>query len=148
MAATSVQFAVATHLMTALGYYYDEPITSRVLAESVNVRPEFIRASFAKLARAGLVTATRGKNGHYSLSRPPEKITMKEIYLAAEPPPAVNPHGYPANETCPISSNIESVMDLIQMKTQVSVEQTLSKITLASMVADLRKRKQSLASSR
>ena len=61
MAGSSVQFAIATHIMTALSFYYGKAVTSASLAESVNTDPTFMRKSLSKLAKAGLVVTSRGK---------------------------------------------------------------------------------------
>jgi Rrf2 family protein len=140
MAGTSVQFAVATHIMTALGFHYGEQVTSDALAESVNTEPTFVRKSLAKLAKAGLVVTTRGKHGFCTLSRSPETISLKEIYLASEPPPAFAIHSYPIEKTCPISSNMKGCMSVVQEQTQQIVQASLSKISLASVVKEIQHR--------
>jgi Rrf2 family cysteine metabolism transcriptional repressor len=39
-----------------------------------------------QLKRAGIVTSTRGAGGGYLLARPPEEISLLDIYLAIEGP--------------------------------------------------------------
>src|SRR6266446_5434081 len=63
MSVKSVQFAVAAHIMAALGYFPGEEISSGTLAESVNADPTFVRKSLSKLSKAGLVVTKRGKSG-------------------------------------------------------------------------------------
>ena len=140
MAGTSVQFAVATHIMTALGFHYGEQITSEVLAESVNADPTFVRKSLAKLSKAGLVVTTRGKHGFCALSRSPETISLKDIYLASEPPPPFAIHTYPIEKTCPVSSNIKQCMSMIQERTQQMVQASLAEISLDSVITELQQR--------
>jgi Rrf2 family protein len=140
MAVTSVQFAVATHIMTALGFHDGAQVTSRMLAASVNADPTFVRKSLSKLAKAGLVVTTRGKAGACSLSRPAEKITLREIYLASEAPGTFAIHSYPVEKACPISSNIKACLSAIQLETQRNVERGLAEITLADVVRDIRRR--------
>ena len=140
MAGSSVQFAIATHIMTALGFYYGKPVTSASLAESVNTDPTFVRKSLSKLAKAGLVVTSRGKNGYCALSRPPDAISLGDIYAASEPAPAFAMHRYPIEKTCPISSNIKGCISIVQEETQRSVQASLSKVSLASIVADIQRR--------
>ncbi len=140
MAGSSVQFAVATHIMTALGFYYGKAVTSASLAESVNTDPTFVRKSLSKLAKAGLVVTSRGKNGYCALSRTPDSISLGDIYAASEPAPAFAIHRYPVEKTCPISSNIKGCMSIVQQKTQQIVQASLSGISLASVVADMQRR--------
>src|SRR6202030_3472592 len=88
MPVKSVQFAVATHIMAALGYYHGEEISSATLAESVNADPTFVRKSLSKLSKAGLVATKRGKSGSSMLARPSRQITLLDIYVASAAPPA------------------------------------------------------------
>jgi Rrf2 family protein len=140
MAATSLQFAVATHIMTALGYYHGDRIHSDMLAQSLNADPTFVRKSLAKLVRAGLVVATRGKNGSCALARAPERITLRDIYLASEAPNAFELHCYPVEKQCPVSAHFRECMVGVQSAAQRSVEQALAQTTLADIVTQLRKR--------
>ncbi|HTS30151.1 MAG TPA: Rrf2 family transcriptional regulator [Bryobacteraceae bacterium] len=140
MAAHSVQFAVATHIMTALGFRYGEEVSSGALARSVNADATFVRKSLSKLAKAGLVFTSRGKNGACALARPPREITLRDIYLASEAPAAFTVHSYPVERTCPVSANFKDCMSAIQNQTQRSVEAALSTTTLADVIADIRRR--------
>lgn len=139
MAAASVQFAVATHILTLLGFHYGGEVKSSTLAESVNAEPTFVRRSISKLAKAGLVSTTRGRHGFCALTRPPERITLRDIYLASEAPSVFALHGYPVQKACPISLNMKRCMSTIQTEAQRKLEETLARTTLADVVADIRR---------
>jgi DNA-binding IscR family transcriptional regulator len=79
MSVKSVQFAVATHVMAALGVYPGGEIASATLADSVRANPTFVRKSLSKLSKAGLVVTTRGKNGASVLARPPTDHAIRYI---------------------------------------------------------------------
>jgi Rrf2 family protein len=137
MAQTNVQFSVASHVMAALGARYGEPVRSTELAGSVNAEPSFVRRVVAKLAKAGLVATTRGKNGACTLARPPESITLLDIYRASEAPPAFAVHAYPVEERCRVSRNIKGCMQDVLREAQDGFEQGLARRTLADVVAAL-----------
>jgi Rrf2 family protein len=139
MSATSVQFTVAAHIMTALSYFRGEEISSAVLAESVNADPTFVRKSLSKLSKAGLIITTRGKNGASMLTRSPKRITLLDIYRASAAPPTFAIHGYPVHKRCPISRNIKGCMSSVLKKAQDSFEKTLDGITLADVVGEIRR---------
>ncbi len=139
MSATSVQFTVAAHIMTALGFFHGQGIASAALAESVNADPTFVRKSLSKLSRAGLIITTRGKNGASKLTRSPKEITLLDIYRASAAPPTFAIHRYPAYKKCPISSNIKGCMSSVLKKAQDSFENTLDEITLADVVGEIRR---------
>jgi Rrf2 family protein len=136
MSATSVQFAVAAHLMVALAYRQGEEIHSVVLAGSVNADPSFVRKSLSKLAKAGLVETRRGKNGASVLRRPPRQITLLDIFRASNAPAAFTIHSYPVEKRCPISCNIKQSMSTVLARAQGSFEKTLAGVTLAELVSE------------
>jgi Rrf2 family protein len=139
MSATNVQFTVAAHIMAALGFSRGKGISSATLAGSVNADPTFVRKSLSKLAKAGLVVTTRGKGGASVLARPAKRITLLDIYRASEAPPAFVVHGYPADKKCPVSCNIKECMSKVLGQAQKNFERTLTKITVADLVGEIRK---------
>ena len=142
MAATSVQFTVAAHIMAALGFHHGKEIASAALAASLNADQSFVRKSVSKLAKAGLIVTTRGKSGSSVLARSPKQITLLEIYRASEAPPTFAIHGYSVEKRCPISSNIKGCMSSVLKQAQDSFEKTLEKITLADVVGEIREKSQ------
>lgn len=142
MSATSVQFTVAAHIMAALGFFRDRETPSAELAESVNADPTFVRKSLSKLAKAGLIVTTRGKNGASSLTRSPERITLLDIYRASAAPATFAIHNYPVEKKCPISRNIKGCMSSVLKKAQNSFENALDRITLADVVREIRRASQ------
>jgi Rrf2 family protein len=138
MSVKSVQFAIAAHIMAALGYYQGKEISSAILAESVNADPTFVRKSLSKLSKAGLVVTKRGKSGASVLARPPRQITLLEIYRASAAPPAFAIHSYPVDKRCPVSCHVKECMSGLLSEAQSSFERSLAKITLADLVGQIR----------
>ena len=58
--------------------------SSRDLAEFQGVSPAYIAKLFTQLEKAGLVSASEGVNGGYSLARPASAITVLEVAEALE----------------------------------------------------------------
>ncbi len=136
MSVKSVQFAVAAHIMAALGYKQGEEISSATLAESVNADPTFVRKSLSKLSKAGLVVTKRGKSGASMLSRSPRQITLLDIYRASAAPL----HSYPVEKRCPVSCHLKECMSALLSQAQISFERSLAKITLADLVGQIRRK--------
>lgn len=139
MSQTNVQFSVAAHVMAALGFSEGEAVRSGDLASSVNADPTFVRRVVSKLAKAGLVTTTRGKNGACALARPSTQITLLDIYRASEAPAAFAVHAYPVQDGCRVSRNIKGCMDDVLHKAQDDFERSLQQQTLADVIAAIRK---------
>jgi Rrf2 family protein len=141
MAATNVQFTVATHIMAALAYQPDRKIPSAMLAHSVNANPTFVRKSLSKLSKAGLIVTTRGKSGASTLARSPRQITLLDVYRASAAPQAFAIHEYPVEKQCPISCSFKECMSGVLSRAQGSFEKTLAGITVADLIGDLRKKR-------
>jgi Rrf2 family protein len=140
MSAKSVQFAVAAHIMAALGYRHGEEVSSTILADSVNADPTFVRKSLSKLSKAGLVVTKRGQSGASVLARPPRQITLLEIYRASAAPRAFAIHSYPIEKRCPVSCHLKQCMSGLLSQAQNSFERSLGKITLADLVGQIREK--------
>lgn len=138
MSQTNVQFSVASHMLAALALYHGGHATSAMLAQSVNADPSFVRRVLSKLSKAGLVNATRGKNGACELARAPDQITLLEIYKASEAPATFAIHMYPVEEMCSISCHIKDVMAEVLQRSQTNFERSLSQQTLADVTASIR----------
>jgi len=65
-------------------HYNDRPIILKDIAERQDVSEKYLWHLIDSLKIAGLVNATRGARGGYSLTRPPSQITLNDIILATE----------------------------------------------------------------
>ena len=139
MSATSVQFTVAAHVMTALAFFRGQHISATSLAESVNADPTFVRKSLSKLSKAGLIVTTRGKNAATTLTRPAKQITLLDIYRASTAPPTFAVHTYPVEKKCAVSRNIKGCLASVLKTAQDSFEKTLDGITLADVTGEIRR---------
>lgn len=133
----NVQYSIASHIMAGLGVHRDREVTSADLAESINTSRAFVRRTLARLAKAGLVTTARGKNGSCRLSRGPGRITMLSIYQAVGSPPPFAIHGYEANPDCQVSCRIKDALAMVREESQAAFERSLAKIKLSELIARL-----------
>jgi DNA-binding IscR family transcriptional regulator len=124
--------------MTALGDHHGEPVTSVHLTASVRAHESQVRSVLSKLVKAGLVVASRGRNGFSSLSRPANKISLLEIYNAVEAPPVFSIHKYPKEKTCRTSCTHKEAMAELLKDTQRAFETRLSQRMLSEMVETAR----------
>lgn len=58
--------------------------SARDLAEMQGVSVEYVAKLFTKLSRAGLVVASEGVRGGFSLARAPEEITVNDVVVAID----------------------------------------------------------------
>ena len=90
---TSCRFAMAVHVLAVLAYKEGDPVTSAMLAGSVNTNPVIIRRLLLSLQRARLVETRKGAGSGSRLSRSPGRINLAEVYRAVE---AVEPFASPS----------------------------------------------------
>src|SRR6201992_1798219 len=62
----------------------ERPVPIKELAERRDIPEQFLEPLFSTLRRAGLLTSHRGMRGGYTLSRPPEEITVLEVVQALD----------------------------------------------------------------
>ena len=60
------------------------PVSLAEISERQNISLSYLEQLFARLRRNSIVTSTRGPGGGYSLSRPPEEISMAEIIVSVD----------------------------------------------------------------
>ncbi|GIT90642.1 transcriptional regulator [Jannaschia pagri] len=78
------RLALALH---TLGHMAADPAqmqTSTQIAEHAGTNPVVVRRVLGKLRQAGLLVSEKGHAGGWRLARPPEEITLADIYLALE----------------------------------------------------------------
>ena len=70
--------------------YGGGPIALQAICDRRELPKEYLVKIFSSLARSGLITPLRGKNGGYTLSRDPKEITLLQVIEAIEGPIALN----------------------------------------------------------
>jgi Rrf2 family protein len=62
----------------------DAPVQLKIIAGSCEVSEAFLAKIFQMLAQAGVVKSHRGVKGGFSLGRPAEEITLREVVEVCE----------------------------------------------------------------
>jgi Rrf2 family protein len=78
----------ATHALRAVAWLAanggDGAMLGRDLAREVKVPADYLAKVLAQLARAGVLTASRGVKGGYRLARPPARIRLVDVVMPFE----------------------------------------------------------------
>lgn len=122
--------AVIMHSLSAA----TELMSSRAIANQVQLTSTMVSKVLKRLVRAGLVDSERGVNGGYRLSRSAEQIRVAQIIAAVEQLPAMTdccaPIKHCQHDTvCSMRSNWQYVNGHIL--------EMLNQITLADMMGNL-----------
>ncbi|NOQ51578.1 MAG: Rrf2 family transcriptional regulator [Desulfuromonadaceae bacterium] len=62
----------------------NQPAQIKDISRRQNISPRYLEQIFQDLKKAGLLKSRRGPQGGYTLAKPAEEITVKDIVLAAE----------------------------------------------------------------
>ena len=81
---TSSRFAFAVHVLALLAQQEGVPLSSEIIAGSVNTNPALIRRLLSMLANAGLTASQLGAGGGALLAREPQTITLLDVYRAVD----------------------------------------------------------------
>jgi Rrf2 family protein len=60
------------------------PVTGREIASREGLPADYVEQILLRLRRAGIVSSTRGAKGGYSLARPADDITVRDVIAASE----------------------------------------------------------------
>jgi Rrf2 family protein len=131
---TNCRFAMAVHVLAVLAYKQGDPVSSAVLAASVNTNPVIVRRLLLSLQRARLVETHKGAGAGSHLSRSPGRINLAQVYRAVE---TAKPFASPvrkANTACPVGHCIRKTLAKVFASAEAALEQDLEKTTLAGVM--------------
>ncbi|SFM98530.1 Rrf2 family transcriptional regulator, repressor of oqxAB [Izhakiella capsodis] len=79
--------------------------TSKTLAMGLEVNPSFVRKLMVPLTREGIIISTLGRSGTIHLGRPPEDITLCDIYTSVIEDKPLLPQRPEVKARCVVSAN-------------------------------------------
>jgi Rrf2 family protein len=101
--------------------------SAEAMAEALGVSKSHLVKVLQRLAKAGLVRSSRGPGGGYSLTRPPQEVSIKEVYEMVEGPMDV--------DTCamavPTCGRASCILGDLFCKVGREVSEQLEKMTIA-----------------
>jgi DNA-binding IscR family transcriptional regulator len=116
------------------------PVTSKVMAKAMDTNPVVIRRIMAGLRDAGYVRAEKGHGGGWTLSCDLAKVTLRDIYRALGEPPLFAIGNRSENPDCLVEQAVNSALGRPIADAEKMLLASLSKVTLAALAADVRKR--------
>ena len=129
------RFLLAVHAIAWLAEA-DSVCPSSVIADSVHAHASFLRRLFAPLVRSGVVEVREGRVGGYALRRPPDQITLADIYRTVSHTtnrPAA-PCSVADSSACEIRSPFDRALEEIVHIGEAHFLEALSRYTIADLL--------------
>jgi Rrf2 family protein len=127
MAATT-RFAIGVHAMSLLAARAPGAVHSSDLAAVLKTHPVALRRTLSELSRAGLVRATRGRSGGFTLAKDPSRVTLRDIFEAVEP-------FYSAFAMHHAAGTVNGALDSIFGRVNRAIALELERTTLSELTA-------------
>jgi Rrf2 family protein len=127
-------------MLTLLALNREAPVTSEVIAGSVNTHPVVIRRMLGALRAAHLVTSQGGNGGGWRLVGEPAAITLREVYGAVEEETLFPLHHRPPNPNCPVGREIQQVLSRRIGVARQALEAELGRTTIADVLREVQAR--------
>ncbi len=124
------RYAIAALIYMAQKNGGEEQITVLSISQALGISKIYLEQVFALLKKADIVTSTKGAQGGYRLTLPPEKTRVGDIARAVETSLFEKNDAVTAKE----SESIEQAMDeLIWEKLDAAVASALDAVTLQEL---------------
>ena len=78
--------SLALHSMALLSTNPEKSVTTREIAAKFQISEAHLSKVLQRLAKAGLVRSTRGPKGGFVMNKPPDEITLLDVYEVIEGP--------------------------------------------------------------
>lgn len=116
--------------------YGGGPVSTSALAAQQGVSDAYLEQLISSLRKAGLVTSSRGAQGGYALSRPPEGINVGEILRVLEGSTTVIDCVSSEHVSCGNACSCSARP--LWLKLQASINEVLAATSLKDMADDYR----------
>ena len=134
---TSTRFVVAVHTLTALAVSDGKPMRSEDLAYSANTSAVVIRGLLSRLSDANLTRSQLGAGGGALLAKPPNEISLLDVYEAVEDTELFSLHRTPPCERCAVGGNILEAIQPTLLRARKGLENELAKVSVADIAGDV-----------
>lgn len=125
----SVKNDYAFRALQSLAAHYQsaQPVTVHQISRQQRVPSNYLVQILRELKSSGLVKSVRGKQGGYILARPPERLTVADVFRALEGDVVDVP--FVANRFCP------EELRAVWGRLRAAVEREAEAVTFAEIVA-------------
>lgn len=132
------KLSVALHVLGHMAVKPDEPYTSEEMAGFAATNPVVIRRTLGELKAAGLVSSVRGKSGGWTLSKPPQSISIADVYRALDERLYVGNKGGDENPPhCAIEIGLAGAIQTGLQRAEDAFQRSIAGVSLEDLAAAL-----------
>ncbi|MGE7776695.1 Rrf2 family transcriptional regulator [Chitinophaga sp. NPDC101104] len=131
------KFAIHVHILSLMGKFHGEWLTSDLIAGSLNSNAALVRKELSELRNAGLIESKEGKNGGCRLAKPMKDILLSDVFAVVKDDHIFGYAPNHPNPDCPVGRNINNALDTMFTGLDQSITRELSKISLADFISKL-----------
>lgn len=135
---TRTRYGIRAILEVAANYGLG-PIQIKVIAERQDISAKYLEQLMTMLKSGGFVRSIRGSKGGYLLAKPPNEITLSEVFIALEGPSAITVECVDNEDYC--TRVVDCVARQIWVQVQEAIEGVLQAVTLQDMIDRAREKK-------
>jgi Rrf2 family protein len=129
----NARFQISVHILTLLAKAGGEPMSSDIIAASININPALVRKEISILRKAGMVQSKEGKNGGCFLAKNAQNILLSDVYKAVKQDATIlGKSKNEPNPACPVGRQINQHIAGIYQIADDAVLESLGQITLAT----------------
>ncbi|WP_435353932.1 RrF2 family transcriptional regulator [Emticicia sp. SJ17W-69] len=128
----NARFQISVHILTLLAKADGEPMSSELIAGSININPVLVRKEISVLRKAGMVQSKEGKNGGCFLAKNAQNILLSDVYQVVRQDASVlgKSKNMP-NPACLVGRQINHHIEGIYQIADDAILESLGKISLA-----------------
>jgi Rrf2 family protein len=132
----SSRLSIALHALVHLHAQKEKSLTSAALATSLLTNAVVVRRVLGQLREAGIVDASKGPNGGWTLSRPAAQITLRHVYQAMGERLLVRTESDPGDKGCTIVRSVDRVMNEFLDDAEALLAARLDRTRLSDLAAE------------
>lgn len=118
-----------------------QPMTSEALAHCMKTNPVVVRRIMAGLRETGLLNASKGHGGGWSLARPLTDISLFDVHRALGEPELFGFGARAETPTCLLEQAVDAALEAERRDAETRLMQRLHQIRLSDLAADFEQRR-------
>lgn len=119
---------------------HDGPVTSETIARMLRTNPVVVRRTMAGLKTAGYLDSVKGHGGGWTLTRPLDQITLRDIHEALGSPDVFNIGIAKDDPRCLVEQAVNAALAEAMAEAERRLLARFGEVTLAAIAAEFEAR--------